>query len=174
MHNASLITKMLVQPCISSQHVNWNLKGNKKCYNMFISIKTHVYSCCFQWDFSFLEISSFSLCSSEAINLFLWNGNLFPWKWMGCHKCNAMTSFPDRVQEDRQQRKDLRLFQALTAAHCKSDLSGQTMGRSERVEMDWVILGVAWEGDDGCDDDCSLWDGSSGERKEIGLLLFVS
>lgn len=56
----------------------------------------------------------------------------------------------------RQQRKDLGLFQALVTAHCKSPLFGQTAGRRERFELDWVILGVPWVGDEGCGDDCSL------------------
>lgn len=122
---------------------------------------------------SFPEISSFSLCSSEAISPCLWTGNLFPWKWMGCHKCSTMTSFQDGVREDGQQKRGLGLYQALMIAHCKSHLFEQIMGKRERVELDWDILEVARVGNKGYDDNCSLWDGSSCERKAIGL-LFVS
>lgn len=66
---------------------------------------------------------------------------------MGCHKCRAMTSSQDRVQgEDRQQRRDIRLFQALMTAHCKSPLFGQTMER--RGGLNWTessLKSLEWE-----------------------------
>lgn len=66
---------------------------------------------------------------------------------MGCHKCSAMTSFQDRVQgEDRQQRRDIRLFQALMTAHCKPPLFEQTRrggGGLNWTESSLRLLG--WE-----------------------------
>lgn len=66
---------------------------------------------------------------------------------MGCHKCSAMTSFQDRVQgEDRQQRRDIRLFQALMTAHCKFPcLSRQWRGRGGLSWTESCLRLLGWE-----------------------------
>lgn len=120
-------------------------------------------------------LSQFLLFMWQWSHKRLWTGNLFPWKWMGCHKCSAMTSFQDRVQgEDRQQRRDIRLFQALMTAHCKFPLFEQTMERKRRVKLDWVMLEVAWVGDEGCDCDYSLLEGSCEKKQSFCYFFFVS
>lgn len=147
----------------AARHVNWKLKGNRKGDNMSVSIRNHVYCCCFQWEFPFPEISSFSLCTSEATNPCLRTGNLFPWKWMGCHKHRAMTSFQDRVQGE---------YRLLWPPTVNLIYLGRQCGRGRGLSWTESSLGLlGWEMK-GCDD-CSLRDGSSCERKAIGLLLSV-
>lgn len=85
---------------------------------------------------------------------------------MRCPKGTTVTSLEDLLQgEDRHQRRALRWLQSFLTAQCKSHLFGQAVGRRERAELGIVILGFAWVRDEGCDDDCCLWGGSSSKRK---------
>lgn len=85
-----------------------------------------------------------------------------------------MTSFQDRVEEKTGSEGKISDYFSFATAHSKFHLFCQTMGKRESVELDQVTVGVAFMGDEGCDDNCSLWDGSSCKKKAIGLLLFVS
>lgn len=191
MNNASLITKTVCSHAFHFRHDNWNLKENSHAVRnviMSISIRNHVYCCCFQWEgflyfppppffffpflffiFFFSDIGFFFSCSSKAISLCLWTGNLFPWKWMGCHKHSAMTSLQAQG-EDGSKRGISDYFRLLWLPTVNPN--GQIMERRERVGLNRDI-GVTWVGDEGCDD-YSLWDVSFCERKAIDLLLFVS
>lgn len=180
-----------MQPCISFQAWQLESKGKfsccKKCDNVYFYKKPCVlllfpvrgfsllspppffFLSFFIFYFFFSDIGFFFSCSSKAISLCLWTGNLFPWKWMGCHKHSAMTSLQAQG-EDGSKRGISDYFRLLWLPTVNPN--GQIMERRERVGLNRDI-GVTWVGDEGCDD-YSLWDVSFCERKAIDLLLFVS
>lgn len=123
----------------AARHFNWKLKGNRKGDNMSVSIRNHVYCCCFQWRVFFPRDQFF-------LFMYQWSHKPLPANWQSVSM--EMNGMSQTQGHDFISRSSTRRVQALMTAHCKSHLFGQTMGKRERLELDWVILGVAWVGDE--------------------------